>query len=385
MQQQAFDLVFEGGGAKGAVFVGALEVMESNGVTARRTVGTSAGAITATLLAAGYTAQEMRAVTDERLPNGKPRFSSFMDIPERFAPEVIEDSLTFGLFRAVDIPFIPEWIEEKLDHRIFNLMLELDAYREIFSFVERGGLYAGNTFLEWLKEKLAAKGEGLAHATFATFHQHTGKDLSMVVTDTEAGRLLVLNHRTAPDCPVAWGVRMSMSIPFIWQEVIWQSEWGTYRGEDISGHSMVDGGVLSNFPLALVTSKSETVRAVMGDEDPDAVPNIGFLIAEELEVKNAPAPEEEAAGEDGGVLQNVTRLRTVRRTRKLMNAMMAAHDKRVINANPEEICRLPAQGYGTTEFDMSAERLKALIEAGAAATHDYLVQRFGNDQVVSLV
>jgi NTE family protein len=50
-----YDLVFEGGGAKGMVFVGALEEYFSRGHSAGRLLGTSAGAITAVLLAAGYT------------------------------------------------------------------------------------------------------------------------------------------------------------------------------------------------------------------------------------------------------------------------------------------------------------------------------------------
>jgi NTE family protein len=49
-----YDLVFEGGGAKGAAFVGAIQEFERRGHTARRYIGTSAGAITATLMAAGY-------------------------------------------------------------------------------------------------------------------------------------------------------------------------------------------------------------------------------------------------------------------------------------------------------------------------------------------
>lgn len=55
-----FDLVFEGGGSKGAVFIGALAEFEARGHTPGRIVGTSAGAITASLLAAGYSAQEAR-------------------------------------------------------------------------------------------------------------------------------------------------------------------------------------------------------------------------------------------------------------------------------------------------------------------------------------
>ena len=46
-----YDLVFEGGGAKGIVFVGAMEAFEAAGHTVRRLIGTSAGAINAVLLA----------------------------------------------------------------------------------------------------------------------------------------------------------------------------------------------------------------------------------------------------------------------------------------------------------------------------------------------
>src|SRR5512138_1786216 len=76
----AYDLVFEGGGAKGSVFVGALEVFYGAGHRPARLIGTSAGAITAAFIAAGYTPAEMlAAVTEQR--NGKPRFATFMDPP----------------------------------------------------------------------------------------------------------------------------------------------------------------------------------------------------------------------------------------------------------------------------------------------------------------
>ena len=54
-----FDMVFEGGGAKGMVFVGAMEAFEGARLTYDRLVGSSAGAITAALLAAGYSAAEI--------------------------------------------------------------------------------------------------------------------------------------------------------------------------------------------------------------------------------------------------------------------------------------------------------------------------------------
>ena len=52
------NLVFEGGGVKGLAYVGAMEVLESEGIgeKVRRVGGTSAGSINAVLFAAGYSA-----------------------------------------------------------------------------------------------------------------------------------------------------------------------------------------------------------------------------------------------------------------------------------------------------------------------------------------
>ncbi len=51
--------------------------------------------------------------------------------------------------------------------------------------------------------------------------------------------------------------------------------------------------------------------------------------------------------------------------------MTTAHDKLAIKAHEKEVCRLPAQGYGTTEFDMSDRRLQALIAAGRRAMQEH--------------
>ena len=78
----SFDVVFEGGGAKGVVFAGALRELDARGMKTRRLVGTSAGAITATLIAAGYSAEQIEAAIQEKTESGEPVFSTFMDIPE---------------------------------------------------------------------------------------------------------------------------------------------------------------------------------------------------------------------------------------------------------------------------------------------------------------
>ncbi|MBT0666029.1 patatin-like phospholipase family protein [Geobacter pelophilus] len=372
-----FDLVFEGGGAKGTAFVGAIEEFEQRGHTARRFVGTSAGAITATLMAAGYNAKAMKAATTETLPNGKPRFSSFMDIAAKFAPEDIKNSLTYTIFRNVDLPLIPDSVENRIDSWLIDRMMKIDAYREIFSFVERGGLYAGDAFLAWLREKLNNRISGLGNLNFKEFSEQTNSDLSVVASDTSSHDMLILNSRTAPQCPVAWGVRMSMSIPFLWQEVRWQKDWGTYRGRDITGHIIVDGGVLSNFPIYYLTSDDDEVQAVMGSIDPNACPNLGLLIDETVTVPGALAKEDrpDSADTDDGLLNHITRLKTIQRVTKILDTLTDAHDRAAIAAHQDEVCRLPAKGYGTTEFDMSAKRLDALIAAGKDAMKNHLSAR----------
>lgn len=367
-----FDLVFEGGGAKGNVFVGALQAFDAAGHTARRYMGTSAGAITACMLAAGYSAQELLQLVNERLPDGRPRFASFMDAPDSFSEAVIKDSVTWKMFEKVDLPFIPNMIENSIDERIIAGLMKLPAYRTLFSFVERGGLYAGDAFYDWLLEKLNARAPGLGKVSLAEFNQSTGSDLTVIASDTSTKDMLVLNHRTAPKCPVAKAVRMSMALPFIWQEVIWDADWGEYCGKDISGNSIVDGGMLSNFPIELFEGDEERIRRLMGDTDPAGAGTLGMLIDENLKVEGAPPREEEGEGPE--ILDKVEGLRTVRRAKKLLDTLTDAHDRFDIAKYPEKVCHLPAKGYGTTEFDMSDTRLKALLAAGQAAMEQWLAK-----------
>ena len=160
-----FNLVFEGGGAKGLVFVGAMQEFERRGHTYGRLLGTSAGAITAVLLAAGYRADEIRAQVNEKLPDGTPRFATFMDVADSIAVQDWENSLLFKLFQQIDWPFIPDVAERKMDDRVFKQFMKLKAYRLIFTFLELGGLYAGDVFLKWLREKMNLDGRNLGQAT----------------------------------------------------------------------------------------------------------------------------------------------------------------------------------------------------------------------------
>ncbi|MEA3309185.1 MAG: patatin-like phospholipase family protein [Chloroflexota bacterium] len=367
-----YDLVFEGGGAKGMAFVGALREFEAQGHTSGRLLGTSAGAITATLLAAGFDAAEMLAALNEK-KDGQPVFASFMGAPSELDAEALQQSATRVLLRQLDVPLLPEFIEERVDDQIVKTLNSQPRLRHIFSLVEYGGWFSARSFLTWLEAKLNS---GLYQGTprhfgglsLAEFYQATRVELSLVASDTAAHRLLVLNHRTAPDCPLVWAVRMSMNIPFLWQEVLWQAAWGQYRGQNISGHPVVDGGMLSNFPMELFVSELPAITAIMGPRTEGQL--LGFLIDETLPVAGA-----EVVVEPHTKQFSVGSLHTVQRIEQLLDTMMQAHDKLVVEAFEKLVVRLPAQGYGTTEFDMSVERKNLLVAAGERSMRQYHVQQ----------
>lgn len=363
-----YDMVFEGGGAKGMVFVGALEVFMSAGHTHGRLLGTSAGAITASLLAAGYRPPEMLESLSEKI-EGRSVFADFMAVPSPLDKDSIRTSATRELLRKIDIPFIPETFEEKLDDTLVEWLAAQPSLRSVFSFIERGGWYSADNFVTWLKQRLdSGTHEGqprrYSHMNMAQFHEATKTDLSLVASDTTKGAMLVLNHRTAPDLPLVWAVRMSMSVPLLWQEVVWKKEWGQYRGSEMEGHAIVDGGLLSNFPIELFVSRALPVINVMG---PDASENVlGMLIDESMEVPGAESAVKTQAKLSLGDLH------TVRRISNLVDTTLSARDKNVIDAFEKLVVRLPAKGYGTTEFNMTDERRELLVNAGRTVMRDYL-------------
>ena len=134
------DGVFSGGGVKALAFIGALEELEEQGYTFKRMAGTSAGAILASLTAAGYTAKELK----ERLNN-----LSFLSL--------------------VDVP---------LTDRLFPFMKWLLLYY-------RMGLYKGNQLENVLEEWLNEKG-------VRTFADLPPGSLKVICSDLTLGRIVVI-------------------------------------------------------------------------------------------------------------------------------------------------------------------------------------------------
>lgn len=376
------DLVFEGGGAKGMVFVGALEVLFQEADYAHgRLLGTSAGAITALALAAGYTVPELSAALVEKDARGQPVFAGFLGDPPPFDADTIRHSAIRKLLADLNLPFVPDFLEDKADDWIADQLARSRWGRHLFSFIERGGWYSADPFVAWMERKLnegevAGRPRRYGKLTLRQLFEQTGAELTLVAADTTWARALWLNHRTAPDCPAVWAARMSMSVPLLWQEVEWQAAWGPYymwdpatqrlQANDVTGHIIVDGGLLSNFPIALFMADRPDVTAVVGPPRTDNV--LGLLIDESLPVPDRPP-------RPAGSPMAFAGLRTVHRLQRLVNTVTAAHDNLAKAVFAPNVVRLPAGGYGTTQFDMTDAEREALVAAGRQAMRDFVASQ----------
>lgn len=212
MSTKKVDGVFEGGGVKGIGLIGALAVTEEQGYRFENVAGTSAGAIIAALVAAGYSAAELKAVIDG------------------------------------------------LDYREFkdeSLMDHIPLLGPALSLGFEKGIYEGDYFEEWMREKLAAKGvRTFADLRTAETDARWRWRLKVIAADISRGKLLrfpddAVDYKLDPDdLDVARAVRMSMSIPFFFEPVVLKSK----EGKDCY---IVDGGVLSNFPVWLFDTDGE--------------------------------------------------------------------------------------------------------------------------------
>lgn len=367
------DAVFEGGGAKGLCFLGAMAAAERRGLRFRRRIGSSAGALLTLLSAAGYGAAELHRACTTRTPEGRLPFWGFLDTPPVPPPSTWEQSQFWELLSGVDIPLVPSHLEGQIRKMFLGNMLSQPMFRRIYWLLEHGGAFPGQAMIDWLHRRLAARDPRLAEADFARFYALTGQDITITATDTEGRCLLLLNHRTAPRCPVAWAVRMSMGVPLVWQEVEWRAEWGRYNGQEITGHAIVDGGLLSNFPIHLLSEDMGSADpasraanlAILGDLPP--LPFIGFLIDEHLPVPGAPARPAPRG-----------RRHPLRRIGRLIETLLEAHHAAILEqcSTRKEVCRLPAADYSASELDMEPTRLHALVAAAEQATDRYLQERF---------
>lgn len=288
--------VFEGGGVKGISLAGAVSAVQDLGIQFNRVAGTSSGSIVAACLAAGYTGDELK-----KLIINTP-FHSFLKRS-----------------RIYDIRFIGPLIRILL----------------------KKGLYSGEALEYWIQTILADK-------NIRTFGDLEPGKLRIIASDITQGKLLVLpddikeyginpNHFS-----VAKAVRMSCSIPFFFDPVMIRKPGRRTETGDIY---IVDGGLLSNFPLWLFDPDNSKANFI---------PTIGFQLV-------------------GANRQKMNRITDpISMLSALFSTMMGAHDQRYIEKhNFFRTVKIPTLGVQTTDFHISKEKSTELYQAGYSAAQTY--------------
>ena len=284
------DAVFEGGGVKGIGLVGALSVAEEEGYDEWVNVaGTSAGAIVASLLAAGYSAGELKDL--------------IMNLDYRkFRDKGIIDRIPYVG------PLVSLWKEK--------------------------GIYEGSYLYEWLSEKLERK----EVSTFSDLRTDYEEDrykykLRVIAADISNRRMLVLPQDVTDiggnpdDLSVAKAVRMSMSIPGFFEPVVRNNSF------------IVDGGLLSNFPVWLFDSQGEP-----------SWPTFGFELVEK-------------GSSISGVLSYA---------KEIFFTMMEAHDERYQEESQRvRTIGIDSCGVSTTDFDLKEKDRDRLFRSGRKAARDF--------------
>jgi NTE family protein len=145
---------------------------------------------------------------------------------------------------------------------------------------------------------------------------------------------------------------MSMSIPIFFEPVRVENTQTNHE------HVIVDGGMLSNFPVWVFDCEDE--------ETPDW-PTFGLLLVEpdpKVPIsERIPAPEHAPHGARG----------LVDLLSSMLHTMMEAHDRLYVEkAQYARTIPIPTMGVGTTEFDLSKERAEALYQSGRTAAETFL-------------
>lgn len=188
------NVVFEGGGNKGIAYCGAMQVLEALDITKnlKRFAGASAGSGVAMMAALGYNANE----------------------------------ITYLLVRDCSEANF-------LDSRMGKASL-------LYNLVMHHGWHPGKR-LQAILESYVEQATGNRHMTFEQLYRERGKELCVVVTNITTMSAEYFHPKTTPDVAIALAVRMSMSLPGIFQPVKLCRHGTSYI--------YVDGGLLCNYPV----------------------------------------------------------------------------------------------------------------------------------------
>lgn len=307
------DLVLEGGGVKGIALAGAISVLEERGYRFHKVAGTSAGSIVGAMVAAGTPGprlHEMMQALDYRRFQDPPLLGRLG--PLGVAAQVL---LNKGWCRGA---YLRSWLTEMLSEQNVRTFADLR-----------------------LEDP----------ATDAALRDDPARSYRLVVmaSDITNGRLVRLpwdypaRFKVDPDqTPVVDAVRASMAIPYFFTPARTPD-----HGQGGTAW-MVDGGMLSNFPVGVFDRT---------DGAEPRWPTFGIKLSER--------PGDTKLNDVRGV---------VSLTKAMLSTMTGFYDRMHIDRD-DVVARtifIDTSGVKATDFDLSASTAAELFESGRTAATTFL-------------
>ena len=298
------NLVFQGGGVKGLSYAGAYSQMPDS-CRVNVVGGASAGAIAAALIACGMSKADlesrMRGLDLETLldPTALDKMKELKAIAQEIA--ALAGRASGGNLGMLSVAGFWRRNNRSIKRHMNSLLAD-------YGFFVADGLKA------WLIQQI---GENTKFRDITAV-----KDLRIVASDIGRRELRPFSKTYSADKSIVEAVVASASIPFF------------FHPANVNG-LMVDGGMLSNFPLRMFET--------------DPYPTVGFrlmpIVAPNTNVNNFP-----------------------QFLRALVDTLLDAHDK--AQPVPHKYCENPIyfpSGITAVDFNLSTEQKGLLLQAGVAA------------------
>ncbi|MCH3963818.1 MAG: patatin-like phospholipase family protein [Clostridium sp.] len=211
------DVVFDGGGVKAIGLIGAICCFENYGYEINRAAGTSAGAIIAALLSVGYTGKELKSIMLDM------NYDDFFN-----------------------------------KNRIYRKMNGINILKKSLNLFKDKGLYSSDNIEKYIKNLILSK----SNNTFYDVYEKGESKLKIIASDVTEKKIMILPDDLAKygveprNFEISQAVKMSISIPLYFKPVKF------YHKEGCS--YVVDGGILSNFPIWIFDNESTPVRPTIG-------------------------------------------------------------------------------------------------------------------------
>lgn len=222
------NFVFSGGGVLGIAYIGMLEYLYEIGLIqdVKRVAGTSAGAITACITAFNLSFEDTKNIADQ---------------------------LDFRKVTATTDKNNTEQFNRTSKAQLNKVFGNIDC---VYRLIKQYGWYSSNYFYDWIKAQIALQFDPEKKAppyTFADFmntslHKDNRefKELYIIGTDVSNRASTVFSFKDTPYMEVAEAVRISMSVPLLFEAIETIIPPGANTPQ-----IYVDGGLLYNYPISL--------------------------------------------------------------------------------------------------------------------------------------